>query len=201
MITPQSPHHRPGTVDPGRFGEPGYGAPFAPPPSYPPPRRARPIVGWVVLVAAVLVVGGGVAAAVTLSGSKSSSAGSQAAPVNQSVANPADTAGQAGGTPYGSAAGAGGSAGGSGPLVTLSVQGGAISSISYLDANGQPQTVSNPSSGWSTSFQANSSFQEQLRVHGTGEVKCTLKVGDSMSQNASDSTGGTTVTCRGLVGD
>jgi hypothetical protein len=120
--------------------------------------------------------------------------------VNQSAHGATDTASGAGGS---GAAGApaGGATGGAGPLVQLKVDGDNVSSISYLDANGTQQTVTNPAAPWSMSFQANSSFQEKLRVRGSGSVKCTLTVGGSTSQNAGMSTGGTTVTCRGPVGN
>jgi hypothetical protein len=137
-----------------------------------------------------------VAAAVTLSGSRSTtpaatttSVASQASPVAGGQGS--STSPDAGASP----------AGGSGPQVKLAVQGGAISSISYLDANGEQQTVSKPPSGWSMSFQANGSFREQLRARGAGPIKCTLTIGDSVTQNAADSTSGTTVTCRGSVGN
>jgi hypothetical protein len=153
-------------------------------------------VVWAAVAVVALLIGGGVAAAVSLSGSRSDTP----AATTTSVASQASPAagGQGGGTPPDTAASP---AGGSGPLVKLAVQGGAISAISYLDANGEQQTVSKPPSGWSVSFQANGSFREQLRARGTGEIKCTLTIGDSVSQNAADSTSGTTVTCRGLVGN
>jgi len=156
---------------------------------------------WTLVAVAVgaLVIGGGVAYSMTGNSTTTASPSVANHSVNSSNSNSAGTSNSADSNSNFSSSTTASS--GSGPAVTLKVSGDSITGITYIDGNGRQQTVSNPASGWSTTFNANSTFQEKLHVSGTGQVKCTLQIGGSETQSSADDSGGSATTCRGSVGN